>query len=90
MAQGRVYCLKGYGQIQQNWVCDFFEVFKQHQVNIRKLILLKNEQPPHCFSMLELHFVLPVGETQNPFMELVHQQITLQVWDKHQLELLSS
>jgi hypothetical protein len=58
MANSVTYILKGYGRIDSGWVKDCFGLFREQDVNIRKLLLLKNGHPD-CFSMLEVHFVLP-------------------------------
>jgi hypothetical protein len=79
MGNEGAYILKGYGQIDPNWMLRFFSLFKQQQVNIRKLILLKNGHPA-CFSMLEVHFIPPSGESQVAFLQKLDQHLALQSW----------
>ena len=54
----QTYILQGYGAIAPQWVQHCLHLFKQEQVNLRKVVLLKNGTP-ECFSMLEIHFLLP-------------------------------
>ncbi len=60
----QTYILKGYGAIEPQWVQSCLHLFKLEQVNLRKVILLKNNTPD-CFSMLEIHFLLAQPEDQN-------------------------
>jgi hypothetical protein len=82
MGNEGAYILKGYGQIDPDWVLRFFSLFKQQQVNIRKLVLLKNGHPA-CFSMLEVHFIPPDGESQAIFLQQLERHLALQDWQAH-------
>lgn len=89
MANDGVYILKGYGHLEPVWVNRFFALFRQRQVNIRKLVLLKNGHP-ECFSMLEVHFVLSLQGEHSAFMELLSEHLLQQAWDEHSLVLMPS
>jgi hypothetical protein len=78
----QTYILKGYGSIQPDWVQDCLRLFKSEQVNLRKVVLLKNGDP-RCFSMLELHFLLPQGHPlhdAHPFLGQLKTSLTQQSW----------
>lgn len=68
--QGGAYVLKGYGAIDPAWLRDCLRLFKNHQVNIRRLVLMQDALSdclPDCLSMLEIQFALPATEaSQRP------------------------
>jgi len=88
----QTYVLQGYGAIEPNWVQFCLHLFKNEQVNLRKVVLLKNQDPLY-FSMLEIHFVLPktqAGKTLNetlnhPFIEQLQSALAQQKWNRHSL-----
>jgi hypothetical protein len=86
MTSNAVYVLKGYGQIDPAWARDCVLLFKMHQVNIRKLVLLKIGHPD-CFSMLEIQFVLTT-EGQDTFLKHLSGCLQKQTWNEQSLELL--
>ena len=87
MGTDGAYVLKGYGQIESDWILLFFALFKQQRVNIRKLILLQNGRAG-SFAMLEVHFIPPCGEGQAPFLQELEQHLSLQNWQAQSLRLL--
>lgn len=82
MANSVTYILKGYGNIDPAWVKRCFNLFREQDVNIRKLLLLKNGHPD-CFSMLEVHFILPEAdllEQNAAFIGALNSQLAQQAW----------
>jgi len=85
----QTYILKGYGSIQPDWVQDCLRLFKDEQINLRKMVLLKNGDPK-CFSMLEIHFLLPQASTAqdthtgngsaHPFLGQLQTSLNRQTW----------
>ncbi len=86
MTSSTVYILKGYGQIDPAWARACVLLFKSHQVNIRKLVLLKNGHPDY-FSMLEIQFALAT-EAQVAFLEHLDDYLQKQSWTEQSLELI--
>jgi hypothetical protein len=89
MVNSATYVLKGYGSIDPRWVQNFFNLFKEQEVNIRKLLLTKNGNPV-CFSMLEVHFTLSVeqeaqADLGHPFLEKLQNRLAEQHWTKRSL-----
>ena len=78
MADSAVYLLKGYGRIAPDWMRDCFRLFKERQVNIRKLVLMQNGDPT-CFSMLEIQFVL-MPEEHTAFLAGLEDRLSEQAW----------
>lgn len=97
----QTYILQGYGAIQPQWVQDCLQLFKTEQVNLRKVVLLKNGDP-RCFSMLEIHFLLPQSwkteesssqapatESEHPFLSQLTLTLAQQTWASQTLLPLS-
>jgi hypothetical protein len=83
----QTYILKGYGSIQPDWVQSCLQLFKSEQINLRKVVLLKNGDP-RCFSMLELHFLLPQGQPlhdAHPFLGQLKTSLSRQPWTQQTL-----
>lgn len=99
----QTYILQGYGTIQPQWVQSCLHLFKSQQINLRKVILLKNGNPD-CFSMLEIHFLLEqdanrppannldpseaaLPNSPHPFLEQLQQALAKQSWAEQSLRL---
>lgn len=90
MADSVTYILKGHGHIDPLWVKQCFGLFKAQGICIRKLLLMKNGNPA-CFSMLEIHFVLPesmAGGNAAVFLEILNGQLLQQDWIEQTLTLV--
>ncbi len=89
----QTYILQGYGDIQASWVQHCLQLFKTQQVNLRKVVLLKNGHPDY-FSMLEIHFLLPlarpsaeettqpISTTPHPFLAQLDNTLAQQPWSQ--------
>jgi hypothetical protein len=71
MTASTQYVFKGVGQIDADWVGLCLHLFRQKQINIRRLVLLKGLQKQaqpqansSCFSCMELQFTLPGNQPQ--------------------------
>lgn len=90
----QIYVLQGYGTIDPNWVQSCLHLFKDGQVNLRKVVLLKNQDPVR-FSMLEIHFALPKTPSEptqderlnHPFIAQLQAALAQQVWQHHSLRV---
>jgi hypothetical protein len=94
----QTYILQGHGAIEAHWVQGCLHLFKRHQINLRKVVLLKNGNPD-CFSMLEIHFLLPQeSETledatgrdnaqTHPFLIQLQDTLAQQVWSDQSLRI---
>jgi hypothetical protein len=76
------YVLTGYGSMESAWVREFFNLFKREQVNIRKVVLLKNGDPK-VFAMLEIQFVIQPG--QDGFMSNLNRHLDKLSWQEKTL-----
>ena len=92
MATNAAYVLKAHGTIDAEWLQDCLDLFKERNVCIRKLLLLKDCHPDY-FSMMELHFNLPQQavsevEASHPFLTLLNEQMAQQIEIKQSLSVL--
>ncbi len=95
MANTATYVLKGYGDIDPGWIRECFGLFKVQEVCIRKLLLLKNgnvSSKTADFSMLEIHFTLPLSEEApvepHPFLKALNDRLDGQGWTERALTRL--
>ncbi len=77
------YTLKGYGTFDMAWMRDCFRLFKDRQVNIRKLLLLKSGPSQAC-SMLEIQFTLP-PEAADGFLQALEECTRGVAWQEKSL-----
>jgi hypothetical protein len=82
MPGAQSYVLTGYGSIESAWVREFFNLFKREQVNIRKVVLLKNGDP-RLFSMMEIQFV--VKPEQEAFLGNLNRHLDKLSWQEKTL-----
>ena len=75
MSGSATYVLKGYGRIEPGWMQDCFRLFKERSVNIRRLVLMKTEDPD-CFSMLEIQFVLTPDQIGATFLTTLEERLS--------------
>jgi hypothetical protein len=80
----QTYILQGYGAIQPDWVQQCLHLFKRQQINLRKVVLLKNGHPDY-FSMVEIHFLLAQADNNtaqppHPFLAQLEQTLARQSW----------
>ena len=93
----QTYVLQGYGTIRDEWVRDCLHLFKSQNINLRKVVLMKNGNPD-SFSMLEIHFILPQeaanlttnaleqAKQEQPFLEQLQAALAQQNWVKQSLK----
>jgi hypothetical protein len=89
MVGNATYRLKGYGTIDAAWLRECLALFKQQQVNIRRLVVMQNGQPS-CYGMVEIHFVLShqnLPERVIPFLDLLDILLKKQRWREQTLEV---
>ncbi len=87
MTKGITYCLKGYGELDPSWIKELLALFRSQSVNIRKLVLVKAEQPDR-FALLEVVFALPGDHSGQAthFLTTVEQKLTLPSWQTLSLQ----
>lgn len=86
------YVFKGVGQIDADWVGLCLHLFRQKQINIRRLVLLKDLQKPvqaqvnpSCFSCMELQFTLNENQPQaTNFQDELQALLARQDWLKQE------
>jgi hypothetical protein len=90
------YVFSGAGSIDPFWVRTCLNLFRERQVNIRRLVLLR-AIPEHksrdaFFSHMELQFSLPVSPAallSPPFLALLEQQLKRQHWTQQAFQALN-
>ena len=94
MAASVQYLLSGVGVIDPLWVRACLNLFREEQVNIRRLVLLQDtpsSSPPDAsFSHLELQFTLSASAPLPPFLPLLERHVARQAWTRQKLALLKS
>lgn len=68
------YVLRGHGRIEPGWMRECFQLFRGRNVNIRKLVLMK-DQDPDCYAMMEIQFVLTPEATESAFIETLEERL---------------
>ncbi len=83
MLASTAFTFKGYGRIDPVWMRECLQLFRERQINIRKLVLLKNGDPA-CFSMMEIQFV-PSGQDAEAFLARLEECLRCQPWQHRSL-----